>query len=870
MSTLAVRASTIDGGAPEGSTDVVTGGAACQFVRSELRRRAGSYVGLALVVALGAGVCLGSLVLAHRTDRAYPDYVRTAHVNPLVINPSLATDLMDAAIRDFDGVRSVHSNDLLLGSLEATRAFSISEVPPDDPEVMTQVLGSPDGRFLDVDRPVITEGRLPTGGSEIFVSEDFRAKFQRIVGHPVAIGDTVDMGFFPAGTFDQEHDPDELIQPLGVEHLRLVGYGHLSDEVLPDDVYPRERLIVSADVAQRYACTVHFEPDMTEDEAKAVMFGSPCATQYRYYSLDLEDGTTLADVSAEFQAAADRLVPELPPTVSGFSGYFYISQERRDLDDAVHQATRPAITALVAFGVVAGAATLVIFGLALARTIRRGERAQESLLALGATRRTRTVAAGGAALVAALTGLALAVVVGAALSLIGPLGSVRTVQRDVGLSLPTSVTIPVIVVLGIAVFIGVALAALAAAVRAERRAGRRTSDARGSRLGTRSGPPALALGVRAAIGDRRSGANLAVLGGCVVTVAVVVASAVFGSNLSAVVNAPSRYGWPWQVGVITGSGYGDANVDAIAATLDGRDDVHDYRLYNFDPSTRIDGRPVPVMFGEAAGDGTPLTVVSGRTAERSGEIVLGTRTAEELGVGVGDRVSLESVQFPETDATVVGTVVLPSVGSFVADKSGLGRGAFLPTAGDPDAAPSFVAVRLRDGADVDRFVDGIGPDLIGWDDTGQAPVVLRTVRPPEIVNIREMRGAPLLLAAILAAALSIGLAMAISVSVRERRRDLAILQALGFGSRSLGAAVRWQAVATIVVGLVAGVPLGIVAGRFAWRQFANELGLVPRANIPVVWLIVVAAGAVVLALAAAHRPGRNAARLSPAEVLRTQ
>jgi ABC-type lipoprotein release transport system permease subunit len=250
--------------------------------------------------------------------------------------------------------------------------------------------------------------------------------------------------------------------------------------------------------------------------------------------------------------------------------------------------------------------------------------------------------------------------------------------------------------------------------------------------------------------------------------------------------------------------------------------------------------------------------------------VLGTRTANELGVEVGDQVSLASVRFAQDGATVVGTALLPAVGAFVADRSGLGRGAFVPVPRDPENTPSFVAIRLRHGADVDQFIDDIETEVRGWDQTDQAPLLLRTVRPPEIVNIREMRGAPLLLAAVLAASLAFGLAVAISVSVRERQRDLAILSALGLGSRALSATVHWQAVATTIVGLVAGVPIGIGLGRLAWGQFAHALGLVPRADVPAGWLLVVAAGGLVLALVAAYRPARSVARLSSTGALRAQ
>ena len=126
-------------------------------------------------MALGVGVSIGSLVLAHRTDRAYDEYLERAHVNQLVINPSLASADMDAAIRGFDGVRSVHTNDLLLAVFDDLEGGILGELATDERSANLQILGSPDGRFTEVDQPTVVDGRLPTGDHELFVSADYRA-----------------------------------------------------------------------------------------------------------------------------------------------------------------------------------------------------------------------------------------------------------------------------------------------------------------------------------------------------------------------------------------------------------------------------------------------------------------------------------------------------------------------------------------------------------------------------------------------------------------------------------------------------------------------------------------------------------------------
>jgi hypothetical protein len=70
-----------------------------------------------------------------------------------------------------------------------------------------------------------------------------------------------------------------------------------------------------------------------------------------------------------------------------------------------------------------------------------------------------------------------------------------------------------------------------------------------------------------------------------------------------------------------------------------------------------------------------------------------------------------------------------------------------------------------------------------------------------------------------------------------------------------------------VVGLAAGIPLGIALGRWLWVLVAEHLGTVPRTVIPGWELAVMATGVVVLAVAASAWPGRMAARTPVATVL---
>jgi ABC-type lipoprotein release transport system permease subunit len=93
---------------------------------------------------------------------------------------------------------------------------------------------------------------------------------------------------------------------------------------------------------------------------------------------------------------------------------------------------------------------------------------------------------------------------------------------------------------------------------------------------------------------------------------------------------------------------------------------------------------------------------------------------------------------------------------------------------------------------------------------------------------------------------------------------------LGFTQRQLAATVAWQSSVPAIVGLIFGVPLGIAFGRWLWTLFARGISVVPDPNVPILSMVVVAAGAIVFANLAAVFPGRVAARTPTALLLRTE
>ena len=144
------------------------------------------------------------------------------------------------------------------------------------------------------------------------------------------------------------------------------------------------------------------------------------------------------------------------------------------------------------------------------------------------------------------------------------------------------------------------------------------------------------------------------------------------------------------------------------------------------------------------------------------------------------------------------------------------------------------------------------------------------LQPVQIVNYRSVGSTPVILAVGLAVGAILALGLTLASSVRRRRRDLAMLKTLGFTRRQLAAVVAWQSTTTALVGVVVGIPLGIIIGRELWTLFARSINAVPDPTVPVSSVLFVGVGTLVFANLVAALPGRSAARTSAALVLRAE
>jgi putative ABC transport system permease protein len=108
------------------------------------------------------------------------------------------------------------------------------------------------------------------------------------------------------------------------------------------------------------------------------------------------------------------------------------------------------------------------------------------------------------------------------------------------------------------------------------------------------------------------------------------------------------------------------------------------------------------------------------------------------------------------------------------------------------------------------------------------------------------------------------------ISSRVRKVEFAVLKTLGLDEKSSRGIVFSQATAISVVGLVAGVPLGLAAARLGWAAVSARVPLVDVPPISVLVMILTVPVVLVGANAVAIWPAQKAARRNAAEALRSE
>jgi ABC-type antimicrobial peptide transport system permease subunit len=200
--------------------------------------------------------------------------------------------------------------------------------------------------------------------------------------------------------------------------------------------------------------------------------------------------------------------------------------------------------------------------------------------------------------------------------------------------------------------------------------------------------------------------------------------------------------------------------------------------------------------------------------------------------------------------------------------------ALLNTQRNTIPGPNAVLIRLRPGSNTQKALASLRTIIRKIDrvhnDTDTSGGLVEHLRPAEIVNYRTMGTTPLILGGGLVIGAVVALGLTLLASVRRRRRELALLKSLGFVRHQLASAVAWQSTVAVGIGLLAGIPGGVMLGRSLWFLFAHEIDAVPVAVVPGLVIALIAVGSLLLANLVAALPGSMAARTSVALVLRNE
>jgi ABC-type lipoprotein release transport system permease subunit len=795
-----------------------------------------------LICGILGAVSLAALAGARRTESAYGRYLSSINASTVSVNIPEGGTLGTALTGKVSALPGIRSSATWAGF----DANPVLHGRVDDSFETDALAGSVNGEYITQDIGTVLKGRLPRlegGAHEIALTTGLAKVFGVGVGGDV--------------TYQFQNAQVERIDVTGYATYRVVGI-----------------------VAQPPVLVDQFD----ETQGAVLSPGATRATETRF-STAVEFswvGVRLVKGDADIPVLQSQLA-RLASAQKNQPGLHFAVRRLDTVHQQVQQAIEPQAVALAVFGGLVALAMLALVGQALSQLVHRAESQLDVLGALGMTRSEAAVAGGIGGAIAVLVGTLLAVGGAVALSPLAPVGPVRRFDPVRGVSFDGLVLLG-----GGALLAVLLLASWSALVWRSLRPVDTSVDSRTSTIAEAAVsaglPPSAALGIRYALqptpGRRRSSvwANLF---GSVVAVTAVITAVVFGASLNGVISHPVRYGWNWSVLIQSEGGYGDwygFNMDKLMGAQPG---VRGWSTFAF-TQLPVDGQSIPVLGIATHGAAVGPPTVTGRSLDGPDDIQLGVLTLRQLGKQIGDTIEVGTGSTARR-MRIVGTVTLPSIGVQLADHVSLGRGAMLPErtllsiedfnprAQSPaafTALPSALAIDLRPGAGASTVVKGIL--AVEPDGTPGGMYQVPHVLAAALANDAQMGDQPLTLAIVLAVAMILSVWATVQASTRRRRRDLAMMKALGMTRRQVRTIVLWQSSTMLIISAALGLVLGWIAGHLVWSAFASSIGVVPVTVLPLGLVllglvILVVAGNVLTAL-----PAESAARAPSGSLLRSE
>ncbi len=801
------------------------------WLRLELRRRWRSLVVLALLVALSTGVVIATLAAARRgasvvqrlTERTLPATVAVVANTPGFDWRPIAALPEVAALTKF----VVDYSLAIDGVDKAGLGFPFAD----------------DAIGRSIERPVISAGRMfdPKRVDEAVVTRKFVSHYHK------GVGDSVTLRLPSATQLDDSFTgstPSTFDGPV----VRLHIVGVILSPWFSDAPDSDGGIQISPAVTARYPREILGDPGPDNGQFVNAL------VRLRHQGADIP----------KFTADLKRV------TGRDDIGLLDLVAQGRDIQHQDSFESR----CLVAFALAAFLAAVFLVGQAITRYASASTAELQTLRALGMTPgQTTRVATAGPAIVGVL-GAGLGVVGSWVASNWFPFGTAKLFEPSLGRQWDWWVMLPCAVLISGLVALGAAVAARLA-VRASRREGatRRSTVATAiSRIG--GGAP-LVIGTRFALEPGRGRTAIPVrpaLIGAVTGVLGVMAAFTFSHGVSDAADHPERFGQTFGVGAFLGiNNQSFGPVDRVVTVLARQPEVTGIVDSRTAVATAPNGKDT-VSLWEYSSSRKPgrVVVLGGRMPQAANEVLLAPQTISALHTGIGGTVHLAGTTHAQRPLLVVGTGFIP-----VGPHNGYADGGWVSSAGfDALFGKGFkfriALISIKPGlkpvptaALLAARVNKAMPELHGAD-------VEAAEVPTEVAEIREVRTLPIVLGGFLGL-LAIGaVGHALATAVRRRSHDLAVLRALGMTQWQCRRAVITQATVLALVGLVFGVPIGLALGRTVWRVVADYTPLQYVAPLAATAMLLIWPAALFVANALAAWPGRRAARLRIATVLRAE
>jgi ABC-type lipoprotein release transport system permease subunit len=512
-------------------------------------------------------------------------------------------------------------------------------------------------------------------------------------------------------------------------------------------------------------------------------------------------------------------------------------------------------TALLVFSATVALTALVLVGQAIVRATASGTAAVIALRAMGATNAALGVGLAAPMLATLTSALAVAAVVGVVGTYWFPIGLARRVDTDAGIHVDLARLLGGLALTGLVVALVIGATAVVLQRPARARRPRRTVLMSWATKAGVNVPTALGASLALDAGPSRAPRSRLAIVASVAGVVAVIGALTIVHAIDDTVEHPERTGANWDF-VVDGGGIASEQeaLDAVA----GESDIS-AMAFEGHRATDVGGFDVPVYALDVKKGVLEFTLTRGAPPQALDEIALGPATMQLLDVEIGEVVEVGRSGRP---MSVVGVALLTQQPHSAFDEGGWVTAEAYQSLADSSGGSVYdeVLITIADGADPDSVAARLPPHWLLSVPADSA----------DVNNLVQVRRLPIYLAAFVALLALGAVAHALFTGVRERARELAVLRALGVTARQAAAAVTWQAIVTGLIAVVAGVPIGVLVGRRVWRAISDELSFVYVGPLATAVLAIAVPACLIACLLLAIYPARGTARRPITETLREE